>query len=61
MTYSIGEARNPRDNDSRFPSFEEAQSAAVKRSEREDCIFAVWEDERGEILVLVYEGLVYRP
>lgn len=60
MRYSYGDPRNPCDDDPRFASFEEAQQEAAKQSRIEDRIFAVWEDESGEILALVYDGIAYR-
>lgn len=57
--YSTGDPRNPRDNDPRFGSVEEAITSALAYEGSR--VLAVWRDEDGEIIALIHEGIVYRP
>lgn len=61
-TYSMGHAEDPKADDPRFDEQQAALDAAISQSEeRYEEIWAVWEDEYGEILYLVHNGIPYKP
>ncbi len=60
--YSIGNPAEPLPADPRFSTREEAEIAALELSlAHDDAVLAVWEDEHGEVLALVFAGIVYQP
>jgi len=58
--FSAGHLTSPRPDDPRFNEYAEAEQAAVNKSVDDD-VWAVWEDESGEILAIVYQGQVFKP
>jgi len=58
--YSIGCPTSPREDDPRFDDLDEAIAAAVTHS-YDDGVWAVavWEDDSGELLALVYQQQVF--
>ncbi len=56
--YSIGDPENPQPNDKRFETAEAAEVAAVEASV-DDHVWAVWHDEDGELLSLVFNQQVF--
>ncbi|MBI5031617.1 MAG: hypothetical protein HZB51_13900 [Chloroflexi bacterium] len=58
--FSAGHLTNPQPRDQRFEKFDEAMYAACDRSKDDDA-WAVWEDESGEILAIVYQQQVFTP
>jgi len=56
--YSIGCPTSPREDDPRFADLGQAIAAAVQHSYDDD-IWAVWEDDSGELLALVYQQQVF--
>jgi len=64
MAYSIGDPADPLSDDPRFDTREAAEIAAIERTVTElhsNEVLAVWEDGSGEILALVFCGIVYQP
>ena len=51
---------NPRPDDPRFKKYAEAEQAALDGSVDDD-VWAVWQDDSGEILAIVYQGQVFTP
>lgn len=58
MTYSFGDPHNPLPTDLRFDTAAAAEIAALEALDPD--ILAVWDDESGEVLALVFNGTVYR-
>ena len=58
--FSAGYLTNPRPDDPRFKEYSDAAQAAVDRS-ADDSVWAVWQDDSGEILAIVYQGQVFTP
>jgi hypothetical protein len=56
--FSTGTLTNPRPQDQRFDFLDEAIEAAVKGS-MDDFVWGVWNDDSGELMAIVYQGLVY--
>jgi hypothetical protein len=56
--FSAGHLTNPRPDDPRFNEYAEAEQAAVDKSV-DDGVWAVWQDDSGEILTIVYQGQVF--
>lgn len=56
--FSYGVPHCPLPDDPRFNTEDEAISAAVKLND-DDEVYAVWDDESGEILALVFAGMIY--
>ena len=56
--FSAGDLTNPRPEDPRFKEYAEAEQAALDGSV-EDGVWAIWQDESGEILAIVYQGQVF--
>ncbi len=56
--FSAGLLTDPQPGDPRFEKFDEALNAAIKGSKDDDA-WAVWEDESGEILAVVYQQQVF--
>ncbi len=62
MSYSIGEPAYPVPDDARFETREEAEVKAIELSctmYYDATVLAVWEDDGGEVLALVFRGIVY--
>lgn len=58
--FSAGHLESPAPSDSRFDTKNEAVNHAVHGS-YDDSVWAVWDDENGEIIVVVYQQMVYYP
>jgi hypothetical protein len=58
--FSAGHLTDPHPDDPRFKEYADAAQVAVKRSVDDD-VWAVWQDESGEILAIVYQGEVFTP
>jgi hypothetical protein len=58
--YSIGRLERPQPDDEQFDDFVDAEVKAIEES-IDDAVWAVWENESGEILAIVYMQVVYRP
>lgn len=58
--FSAGHLTNPQPGDQRFEKFDDAMNAAIEGSKDDDA-WAVWEDESGEILAVVYQQQVFTP
>lgn len=58
--FSAGHLTDPQSGDQRFEKFDEAMNAAVEGS-KDDDVWAVWEDDSGEILAVVYQQQVFTP
>lgn len=60
--FSYGDPDDPRPNDPRFDTEEDATAAAqayqIQRP-HDGGVLAVWEDESGEIMALVFAGYAY--
>ncbi len=58
--FSAGRLTDPQPGDLRFEKFDEAMNAAIEGS-KDDDVWAVWEDDSGEILAVVYQQQVFTP
>lgn len=58
--YSIGDLRDPRPEDQRVETEQEAWKVAKQQS-FPDRVMGIWRDEDGELLAIAYDGLVYWP
>lgn len=58
--FSAGHLTDPQPGDQRFEKFDDAMNAAIEGSKDDDA-WAVWEDESGEILAVVYQQQVFTP
>ena len=58
--YSIGILTNPQTDDQCFENIEMAEEAAISGSFDDD-VWAVWDDESGEVLSIIYQQKVYNP
>ena len=58
--YSIGHLTSPEPDDLRFEYQEDAEWTAIQCSYDDD-VWAVWEDEPGEVRAIIYQQLVYHP
>ncbi len=56
--YSIGDLRHPKPTDPQFNDADTAIRAAVAASV-DDWVWAVWDNDTGEILAIVYQGIAY--
>jgi hypothetical protein len=61
--FSYGHPSSPQDDDPRFESYEEALKAAEQHQNEKpwDGIPAIWDDETGEVLALLLDGLLFLP
>lgn len=58
--FSVGRLTDPRADDAEFGEWDQAIQAAARASNEDACeVWAVWEDECGEIKAVVYVGLVF--
>lgn len=58
MKYSIGHLMMPSKDDKQFDSLEDAEVKALEES-FDDGIWAVWDNEYGELLSIVYQQEVF--
>lgn len=58
--FSAGHLTNPQPGDQRFEKFDNAVNAAINGS-KDDDVWAVWEDDSGEILAVIYQQQVFTP
>lgn len=58
--FSAGHLTDPQPGDQRFEKFDEAMNAACDSS-KDDDVWAVWKDDSGEILAVVYQHQVFMP
>lgn len=58
--FSIGRLEYPRADDDQYAEFMKAELAAIEYS-IDDSVWAVWENESGEVLSIVYQTITYRP
>jgi hypothetical protein len=58
--FSAGHLTSPRPDDPRFNEYTEVEQAALDGSV-DDSAWAIWQDDSGEILAIVYRGQVYTP
>ena len=58
--FSTGLLTDPQPGDSRFEKLDDAVNAAIAGS-KDDDVWAVWEDDSGEILSVVYQQQVFTP
>jgi hypothetical protein len=59
--YSIGIATNPREDDQRFEDREVAEPAAACDASIDDDVWAVWDDETGEVIALAFQSQLFWP
>ncbi len=57
---SAGHLITPQPSDQRFEKYDDAVNAAINGS-ADDEVWAVWEDESGEVRAVVYQQIVYLP
>lgn len=58
----MGHLKDPQPSDPHPPTVEAALMLAFAESDQdENAILAVWNDENGEVLVIVYQGRAYWP
>ena len=60
IVFSAGHLLTPQPSDQRFEKYDDAVTTAMNESADDD-IWAVWEDESGEVLAVVYQRIVYLP
>ncbi|MBA7589737.1 hypothetical protein ES708_31826 [subsurface metagenome] len=60
MEYSIGHLLVPEKDDPQFDDYGKAEEAAIAAS-YDDGVWAVWENESGEIQAIVYQQQVFTP
>ncbi len=58
--FSAGHLTSPMPSDQRFNQYADAEKAANAGSV-DDNVWAVWEDESGEVRAVVYQQIVYLP
>lgn len=58
--FSAGHLITPQPSDPRFDQYSNAVNKAIDGSVDDD-VWAVWEDESGEVLAVVYQQFVYLP
>lgn len=58
--FSAGHLITPQPSDQRFEKYDDAVNAATNGS-ADDEVWAVWEDESGEVRAVVYQQIVYLP
>ena len=58
MTYSIGDPTNPKRTDERYDTAESAEIAAIEASSNGH-VWAVWDDDDGELLSLILDYQVF--
>jgi len=56
--FSAGHLINPQPGDQRFEKIDDAVNAAISGSNDDD-VWAVWEDDSGEVLSVVYQQHVF--
>jgi hypothetical protein len=56
--YSIGDPTMPKPEDRRFGDLESAEDAVVEAA-IDDSVWAVWDDENGEVLALAFGGVLF--
>ena len=56
--YSIGDPNMPTPEDRRFDELIDAEDAAVEAT-IDDHVWAVWNDENGEVLCLAFGGVLF--
>lgn len=56
--YSIGDPNDPTDDDPKFDTIAAAEIAAIEASWN-DSVHAVWDDETGEVMSLVFQQQVF--
>lgn len=57
---SAGHLLTPQPTDQRFDKQDDAILAAINGSTDDD-VWAVWEDESGEVRAVIYQQIVYLP
>jgi hypothetical protein len=60
VVFSAGHLIAPQPSDSRFDELGDAVNKAIEASVDDD-VWAVWEDDSGEVLAVVYQQIVYLP
>lgn len=58
--YSIGRLESPSLDDAQYETVQEAEIAAIEAS-IDDGVWAVWENDSGDVLAIVYQSEVYKP
>ncbi len=58
--FSAGHLTSPIPSDQRFSQYGDAEQAAIAGSSDDD-VWAVWEDQSGEVRAVVYQEIVYLP
>lgn len=58
--FSIGNPNNPTKDDPRFDEQEDAEVAAIEVSV-DDGVWAVWDDEDGEVVALAFGRVIFNP
>ena len=58
--FSAGHLTSPLPTDQRFAQYADAEKAAIAGSDDDD-VWAVWEDESGEVRAVIYQQIVYLP
>ena len=56
--FSAGHLINPQPGDQRFEKIDDAVNAAINGSNDDD-VWAVWEDDSGQVLSVVYQQHVF--
>lgn len=56
--YSVGDLRSPQPDDQRFTTQAEAEHYARETS-YPDRVLGIWHDDSGDLVAIVYDGLVY--
>lgn len=60
MMFSVGDLRDPRPEDQRFATQQEAETYARAQS-FPNITLGIWRDSDGELLAIAFDGLVYWP
>ena len=58
--FSAGHLTSPLPTDQRFSQSADAERVAIAGSIDDD-VWAVWEDESGEVRAIIYQQIVYLP
>ena len=58
--FSIGDPCNAKKDDARFDNQQDAEVAAVEAS-IDDSVWAVWDDEDGEVVALAFARVIFNP
>lgn len=58
--FSVGDPRDPRPDDARFPSRQAAESFARDKS-FPNIVLAVWHNVSGTVVAIAFDGLIYWP